>query len=95
MLKMLKDVSVKANNEFKINMKSVNEYVDSVPGKHSYLFDILWDRGHVAETNVQTACHLTHRLCIMQCRPGIEPAMVIDKLSPKPSRPFYRRLESF
>ena len=76
----------------KFDMKSVNEYTESVPGKHSNLLDTLWDRGHVAETNVQTVCPLPHRLCIMQCKPGTESAMVIDKLSPKLSRPFYRRL---
>ena len=76
----------------KFDMKSVNEYTDFVPGKHSYLFDPLWDRGHVAETNAQTACPLPHRLFLMQCKPGTESAMVIDKLSPKPSRPFFRTL---
>ena len=78
----------------KLDMKRVNEYTDPVPGKHRYYFDALWGKGHVAETNVQTACPLPHHVCVTQYKPGTESAVVIDKLSLKPRRLFHRRLIS-
>ena len=36
--------TVKNDHELKFDMKSVNEYTDSVPGKHSYYFDLIFCR---------------------------------------------------
>ena len=45
----------------KFDMKCVDEYTYTVPGKHSYYFDTLRDKGYmVMETIVQTACKRKH-----------------------------------